>query len=70
MSDQSRAAIDNCIAVVKKYLSEEQIRDGKTLVPKTTAATDKARKKSISGLYSRVEFWIFSFEKLKKFHIK
>ena len=40
MSDQSRKAIDNCIAVVMEWLTEEQIRHGKILVPSTPLTSD------------------------------
>ena len=40
MSDQSRKAIDECIAVVIEYLTEEQIEHGRKLVPTTPLTPD------------------------------
>ena len=35
MADESREAIDQCIAVVIEFLTEEQIEHGRKLVPTT-----------------------------------
>ena len=40
MSDQSRKAIDECIAVVMEFLTEEQIEHGRKLVPTTPLTPD------------------------------